>query len=141
MATTTTTSLGSTAEAKLRSVMMANTALSVTTGLTGLLLGGPVADAFGIDQVWLIRMLGAGLMGFAGVVFLVARSAQPVLQRWSRDISQADLGWVAGTIVVIALGWLSTNGALIMSVLGLAVLVLGLAQYRFRSAMIDEHSR
>jgi len=139
--TTTTTSLGSTAEAKLRSVLVTNTALSVTTGLTGLLLGGPVADALGVDQVWLIRLLGAGLLGFAGVVFLVARSAQPVLQRWSRDISQADLGWVAGTIVAIALGWFSTSGALIMSTVALAVLVLGLAQYRFRSAMINEYSR
>lgn len=139
--TTTTAAIGSPAETKLRSVLLTNTALSVTTGLIGLAFGTPAADALGVDQVWLVRLLGAGLLGFAGVVFLVARSTQPVLQRWSRDISQADLGWVVGTVAVIALGWLSRDGAIIMSIIGLAVLALGLAQYRFRSAMIAELQR
>ncbi len=138
MTTTTTSSTRSTAESTLRKVLLINTELSVTTGLIGLIFGGPVADALGVEQVWLIRLLGAGLLGFAGIVFAVSRSSQPVLQRWSREISQADLGWVAGTVVVIALGWLSTTGAIIMGIVALAVLGLGLAQARFRSAMIAE---
>ena len=128
----------SNAEATLRKVLLANTEFSVMTGLAGLVFGGPVAGALGVDQVWLIRMLGAGLVGFAVVVFLIARSPQPMLQRWSREISQADVGWMFGTIAVIFLGWLSTSGAIIMTVIGLAVLGLGIAQHRFRRDMIAE---
>jgi hypothetical protein len=130
----------SNAESTLRKVLLANTELSVTTGLAGLIFGGPVAEALGVDQVWLIRMLGAGLLGFAVMVFLIARSPQPMLQRWSREISQADVGWVLGTIAVILLGWLSTSGAIIMAVIASAVLGLGIAQHLFRRDMITERS-
>ena len=133
---TTTTITQSNAESTLRKVLLANTEFSLATGLAGLVFGGPVADALGVDQVWLIRLLGAGLLGFAGIVFLVARSSQPVLQRWSREISLGDIGWVVGTIVVIALGLLSTSGAIIMGVIGVAVLALGLAQHHFRTTML-----
>jgi hypothetical protein len=134
--TTTASTIQSRAEATLRKALLANTGFSVVTGLIGLIFGGPVADALGVDQVWLIRLLSVGLLGFAGVVFLVANSSQPVLQRWSQEISLGDFGWVAGTIVVIALGWLSTSGAIIMAAVGLAVLGLGLAQFQFRRDMI-----
>ena len=135
MTTTSTASLASTAESTLRQVLRINTGLSVATGMIGLVLAGPAADVLGVEQVWLVRLLGAGLLGFAGVVFLVARSSSPVLQRWSLEISLGDIGWAAGTVVVIALGWLSTAGALIMAVIGLGVLGLGLAQYHFRREM------
>lgn len=134
--TTIASTIPSTAEATLRKTLVANTGFSVVTGLIGLIFGGPVADALGVDQVWLIRLLSAGLLGFAIVVFLVARSSQPVLQRWSQEISLGDFGWVAGTIVVTALGWFSTSGAIIMAVVGLAVFGLGVAQFRSRRDMI-----
>ena len=125
----------SNAESTLRKVLLANTEFSIATGLAGLIFGVPVADALGVDQVWLIRLLGAGLLGFAGIVFLVSRSSPQVLQRWSREISVADIGWVIGTVVVVALGWLSTSGAIIMAVIGVLVLALGLAQHHFRTTM------
>ena len=128
----------SNAESTLRKVLLANTEFSVTTGLAGLIFGGPVADALGVEQVWLIRMLGAGLLGFAAMLFLIARSPQPMLQRWSREISQADVGWMLGTIAVVLLGWLSTSGAIIMTAIGLIVLGLGITQHLFRRDMIAE---
>ncbi len=124
------------AESTLRKVLLANAEFSILTGLAALLFGGPIADTLGVDQAWLIRLLGAGLLGFASIVFLVSRSTRPTLQRWSREISQGDFGWVLGTVVVIALGWLSTNGAIIMAVIAAAVLALGLAQHHFRRQMI-----
>ena len=136
MTPTTASTIPSTAEVILRKALLANTGFSVVTGLIGLIFDGPVADALGVDQVWLIRLLSAGLLGFAGVVFLVARSSQPVLQRWSQEISLGDFGWVTGTIVVVALGLLSTSGAITMGLIGLAVFGLGLAQFRFRRDMI-----
>lgn len=132
-----TTTTAATAESNLRKVLLVNTELSVVTGLAGLIFGGPVADALGVDQVWLVRLLGAGLLGFAAAVFFVARSSQPTLQRWSRDISQGDIAWVLGTVVVIALGWLSTTGVIIMAVTSAAVLALGITQLNQRRKMIE----
>lgn len=124
------------AESTLRKVLLANTEFSIATGLAGLIFGAPIAETLGVDQVWLIRLLGTGLLGFAGVVFLISRSPQPVLQQWSGEISHADFGWVIGTVVIIALGWLSRTGAIIMAVIAVAVLALGLAQHYFRRQML-----
>ena len=126
------------AESALRKVLLANTEFSIATGLACLILGGPVADVLGVDQVWLIRLLGAGLFGFAGLVFLVSRSSRSILQRWSREISMADVGWVAATGVVIGLGWLSTGGAIIMAIIAAVVLAFGLAQHHFRTSMLAQ---
>jgi len=89
----------------------------------------------GVGQVWLIRLLGAGLLVFAGGVLWVSQSPRPTLDTWSAQVSMADVGWVLGTIVVVALGWLSSTGAIAMGVIALAVLTLGLLQLRSRSAM------
>ena len=72
----------------------------------------------------------------AAVVFAVARSDRATLARWSREISSADFGWVLGTIVVIALGWLSTSGIVTMAIVAAAVLALGLAQQHHRTQML-----
>jgi|GEM_PF-1512801 len=121
------------AELNLRKVLQVNGALSTTTGLAGLIFGGAVADLLGVDQVWMIRLLGAGLAGFAAFVILISLSNQSTLRVWSAQISLADIAWVVGTVIVIALGWLSTSGAVVMAVIGLGVLGLGLAQWRLRS--------
>jgi len=119
----------------LRTVLRANAGFSTVTGLAGLILGGPIAEMFGVDQVWLIRLLGAGLLFFAAGVFMISRTDRPILDAWSAQVSIADLGWVAGTVLVVALGWLSTTGAVVMGVIAVAVLGLGLMQLRSRSAM------
>ena len=134
--TTTTIAPTGTAESTLRKVLLANTEFSILTGLAALIFGGPIADFLDVDQVWLIRLIGGGLLGFAAAVYTISRSSRPTLARWSREVSQADFGWVVGTIAVIALGWLSTNGAILMAGIALAVLALGLAQHHFRRAML-----
>ncbi len=133
---TKTTTQRTTAESTLRKTLLINTELSAATGTAGLAFGGPVADMLGVDQVWLIRLLGAGLLAFAAAVFLVARSSRPTLARWSLEISLADIGWVLGTVAVIALGWLSTTGAIVMAIVGAAVGVLGTLQLTSRAKMV-----
>lgn len=132
--TTTTTTTGS-AERNLRRTLLVNTTLSVLTGAAALVAGGPVADLLGVDQVWLIRLLGAGLLAFAAGVFLAARSDRDALITWSLEISIADFAWVAGTIAVVALGWLSTTGVIVMAIVGADVLTLGTVQLLNRSRM------
>lgn len=123
------------AATKLRNILRLNTELSVVTGIAGLAAGGPVADLLGVEQVWLIRLLGGGLLAFALGVFIVAGSRTKTLQTWSAEISFADLGWVAGTAVVIGLGWLSTSGAIVMAVVAAMVAALSIAQIRSRRGL------
>lgn len=118
---------------QLRTIMRANAAFSTITGIVGLLAGGPVAEFLEVDQVWFIRLLGAGLLGFAGFTFTISRSGWSVLRTWSQIISFNDLGWVAGTILVIAMDWLSTKGAIVMGLIAIGVLDFGLLQLRARS--------
>ena len=121
---------------RLRFVLRLNIALSTLTGLVGLLFAGPVADVLGVDQVWLVRLLGGGLLAFALGVFIVAGSTTKTLRAWSLEISIADLGWVVGTAVVIGLGWLSTSGVIVMSVVAVMILGLSAAQFRARNHLI-----
>lgn len=130
-----TSTRSATGESVLRKVLQLNAALSSTTGLAGLAFGGAVADLLGVDRVWLIRVLGAGLACFAAFVLFVSRSKDTTLRTWSAPISLADIGWVVGTVLVIALGWLSTTGAVVMAVIGLGVLGLGIAQWKLRAAL------
>lgn len=124
------------AATKLRNLLRLNAEFSMITGAVGLIAAGPVAEFLGVDQVYLVRLLGAGLLGFAAAVFAVSGTRTSVLQRWSQIISINDVGWVAGTIVVIAFGWLSTTGAIVMGLIGLVVLELGISQMRARSRLI-----
>ena len=126
----------SNAESTLRKVLLANSEFSVLTGLASLIFGGRIADFLEVEQAWLIRLIGAGLLGFAVAVFVIARSKRPVLDEWSLQVSYGDLGWVIATVPVIALGWLSTEGAVVMAAIAVVVLALGIGQLRSRRAML-----
>ncbi|MCP3935696.1 MAG: hypothetical protein GY708_10030 [Actinomycetia bacterium] len=120
---------------RLRNVLRVNVGFSAVTGTLALVLGGQTADLLGLDPAWIVPALGAGLLGFAGVVFGVAGARTSTLLDWSRIISVADFGWVAATAAVIAAGWLSTTGAIVMGLIGLVVFELGLAQLRWRKRL------
>ncbi len=121
---------------RLRTVLRINAVFSTVTGAISLAAGGPVAEFLGVDQVWLIRLIGAGLLGFAALVLMVARSSEEQLDPGSRVVSFNDFGWVLATIVVLALGWLTTAGAVVMGLIGLVVLELGIAQLLARRKML-----
>ncbi|MGH1492381.1 MAG: hypothetical protein ACRBK7_23835 [Acidimicrobiales bacterium] len=124
------------ASARLRNLLRANSAFSTLSGAIGVVAAGPAADFLGVEQVWIIRLLGVGLLGFAGAVFAVSRTSTSTLARWSQVISLNDFAWVAGTVLVLLLGWLSTGGAITMGLIGLVVLELGLLQTKARRRLI-----
>ena len=124
------------AATKLRNLLRINSEFSLVTGTIGLVAALPIASLFAVDQVWIIRALGAGLMGFAAVVFLVSGTKTSTLRTWGQIISLNDLGWVLGTLAVIAVGWMSSAGVLVMGLTGLVVFVLAIAQMRARSRLI-----
>ncbi|MEQ8717413.1 MAG: SRPBCC family protein [Acidimicrobiales bacterium] len=121
----------------LRNRLRVNAAFSWATGTIALVLGGPLADLFDLDEVWLVRLLGGGLLAFGLGVFALSGARTTVLTTWSAGISLADFGWVVGTVVVLALGWLSTAGAVVMSVVGAVVGGLGSAQLAARRRLHD----
>ena len=122
------------AATRLRNMLRANAVFSTVTGLLAVVAGGPVAGLLGIDQVWVVRALGSGLVGFAGVVIVVSGVRTSLLRPASLVVSIGDLGWVAATLATFALGWLSTSGVAVMSATSVVVLGLGLAQLRARAA-------
>ncbi len=123
------------AATRLRNLLRSNALFSTATGLAAVVAGGPVADLLGVDQVWVVRVLGGSLVAFAGMVFVVSGMRTSQLQPASLFVSIGDLGWVAGTLAAFALGWLSTSGVAVMGATGVVVLGLGLAQLRARATM------
>ncbi len=124
------------AATRLRNLLRANALFSTVTGLVAAVAAGPVAELLGVDQVWVVRVLGGALVAFAGVVFVVSGVRTSLLLPASLIVSIGDLVWVAGTLAAFALGWLSTSGVVAMGATGVIVLGLGLAQLRARAAAV-----
>ena len=120
------------AAAKLRLALRINAGFSLATGVTLLVAAGPIGSLLDVEQTWLLRLLGVGLLVFAADVWHTA--AQPVepLLRWSAVVTAADFGWVVATVVVIALGLLSVSGAVVCIAVAVVVEALGTAQFLAR---------
>lgn len=112
----------------LRNALKVNAVSSATTGLIGLLFAGTVGELIGVDQLWLIRLVGGGLFAFAISVYLLSRAEVGPLTSGAGVISLNDFGWVGATAVVIGLGWLSVQGAVIMGLIAVMVFGFGAAQ-------------
>jgi hypothetical protein len=121
------------AATRLRNLLRSNALFSTATGLVAAVAAGPVAELLGVDQVWVVRVLGGGLVAFAGLVFVVSGLRTSLLRPATLIVSIGDLAWVAGTLATFALGWLSTSGVVVMGATGVVVLGLGLAQLRARA--------
>ncbi|MCA1674070.1 MAG: SRPBCC family protein [Actinobacteria bacterium] len=124
------------AATRLRNLLRSNALFSTFTGLVAAVAAGPVAELLGVDQVWVVRVLGGALVAFAGVVLVVSGVRTSLLLPASLIVSIGDLVWVAGTLAAFALGWLSTSGVVAMGATGVIVLGLGLAQLRARAAAV-----
>lgn len=114
----------------LRLYLRGNAVFSLLTGAIAALDAGPVSDFLDVEQTWLVRAVGVGLLAFSVMLFLTARQSDGVIRQAAPMISLGDFGWVAATPVIIALGWLSTAGALVMTAVALVVLAFGIGQLR-----------
>jgi hypothetical protein len=118
---------------RLRLVLRANATFSLVGGIIALAAGSWVSETFGIDHVVITRLLGAGLIVFAGDVWFVSRRSEPKLLTETALVSTADFMWVAATVVVLLTGILSTAGIVVASLIGVAVADLGATQLWLRS--------
>lgn len=118
---------------RLRLVLAANATFSVVGGVIALVAGSWVSRELGIDHVALTRLLGAGLILFGIDVAVVSRTAERRLLPAALAVSAADAAWVFGTVIVLATGVLSSTGAIVAIVVGLAVADFGTAQAWLRA--------
>jgi hypothetical protein len=121
----------------LRRTLWGNAAFSVVSGAVLAIFAGPFAAAaahgpvavLGLDLAILFELLGVGVIAFGALCAWVAsRPSLPVA--WVRVIFAADLAWVAGSVLVLALpaSW-TTAGIAGIVVLALIVADLAVLEY------------
>lgn len=121
-------SLVTSPEALLRIVLRTNAITSGFGGLVAAIAPGPLGDLLGTGQDRWIRLVGIGLVAFAAVVVVASRLDRDALVRVVPAISVGDGSWVVGTLLAFSLGWFSTGGAVVMSLVGVMVGVFGVEQ-------------
>ena len=121
----------------LRRTLWGNAAFSVVSGATLAVLAGPFARAatdapvsvLGLDLAILFELLGVGVVAFGALCAWIA-SRPELPQGLARFIFAADLAWVAGSVLVLALpaSW-TTAGIAGIVVLALIVADLAILEY------------
>jgi hypothetical protein len=117
----------------LRRTLWGNAAFSVVSGAVLAIFAGPFAEAaahapvavMGLDLAIVLELLGLGVIAFGALCAWVA-SRETLPEAWARAIFAADLAWVAGSVLVLALpaSW-TTAG--IAGIVALALVVADLA--------------
>jgi hypothetical protein len=100
---------------RLRLVLRSNALTSGFGGLVAVAAPARLDEVLGTGHPGWVRIVGAGLVAFAGIVALVSRASTPLVVRLAPMISVADASWVVGTILTIAAGWYSNAGAVLMA--------------------------
>ncbi|MDP1967401.1 MAG: hypothetical protein Q8K93_34955 [Reyranella sp.] len=121
----------------LRRTLWGNAAFSVISGAVLAAFAGPFARAatdapvsvLGLDLAILFELLGVGVVAFGALCAWIA-SRPELPQGLARFIFAADLAWVAGSVLVLALpaSW-TTAGIAGIVVLALIVADLAILEY------------
>ena len=113
----------------LRRVLYLNALFSATSGVVLIAAAAPLGQLFGGVTPWLLRALGAGLLGFAADIALACRR-RGLARGKALYFSLADFAWVAGSVALLVLVPLATAARLLVAAVMLVVLAFGLAQWR-----------
>ena len=114
----------------LRIALRLNAAFSTFSAAVLLFAHDALGDTMGVDPR-LLTGVAIGLAAFAGhLVFTAARRDVAKLRAESLRHSMADLGWVVGSLAVIAGGWITPTGNALLAAVAVPVLALGIAQLR-----------
>ena len=121
----------------LRRTLWGNSVFSVISGAVLAVFAGPFAAVaarapvalLGLDLALFLVLLGLGVIAFGALCAWVA--SRPTLpQGWARVIFAADLAWVAGSVLVLALpaSW-TTAGIAGIVIVALIVADLAILEY------------
>ncbi len=112
----------------LRWSLRANGLFSVTSGLVFTVFAAAVADRIGLPDPRVVGFVGLNLLGFAAFLFWV--SSRPAIHLpTAMAIVYLDLAWVAGTLPLVAAGWLSEFGNVTALAIADGVLTFALLQW------------
>ena len=121
----------------LRRTLWGNAAFSIVSGAGLAIFAGPFARAAahapvtvaGLDLAVVLDLLGLGVIAF-GVLCAWVASRETLPGAWARVIFAADLAWVAGSVLVLALpaSW-TTAGIAGIVVVALIVADLAILEY------------
>lgn len=117
-------------DALLRRTLAVNAIFSGLSGAAMIVLSGTLDRFMGLGLPWLLIVVGAGLLGFAGLIGLNLR--RPQLSRAEAWLTVASDGaWVAASAVIV-LGFpdlLGTGGRWLVGLVAVAVADFALFQY------------
>ncbi|MDX1691569.1 MAG: hypothetical protein R3290_11150 [Acidimicrobiia bacterium] len=111
----------------LRRSLAANAVFSLGAGLAGLVAASRLASLVGVPAVWIVAVA-AGLIPFGLGVLRLARMDR-VDPGAARAVVAADVAWIAGAAVIVALpGVLSPEGRVVVASLTAVVAVWAVLQ-------------
>ena len=116
---------------RLRRVLRTDSAVSFTSGLLLAVAPAWIDDLLATGHPGWIRLVGIGFLLFAADVFLLSRTDEERLRRWTPAVIAANTVYVAGSVATVLVGWYSTAGAI--AVLAGAAMVETLAVLQWRS--------
>jgi hypothetical protein len=121
----------------LRRTLWGNAVFSIVSGAVLAAFAQPFADVaahapiavMGLDLAFVFELLGLGVVGFGALCAWVA-SREMLPEGWARVIFAADLAWVAGSVLVLALpaSW-TTAGIAGIAVVALIVADIAVLEY------------
>jgi hypothetical protein len=111
----------SAAEDALRTTLRLNAATSLLGGLAATAAAGPVDRLLGTREPGRVRVMGVGLLLFAGGVAATSGATVDRLARRTPVISAADATWVAASAATIAAGWYPVRGKAIVAAVAVGV--------------------
>ena len=107
----------------LRNTLRADAIFCALAGVDLILFSRTVAELLGIRQSGGLVFLGLGLLGYGAYLFVASRR-QPLSFAEAWTFVAADFVWIAGSVLLIAIGPLSTTGNWIVGAVAVAVLAL-----------------
>ncbi len=125
----------------LRTILRANAAFAAATGAFALAATGTIAEVIGVSEHRLISAIGAALLVFAAQLMFVSGLNGKLLRRSARLISASDFAWVAGTVAIITITDLRTQGELILAGIAAIVGTFGVLQLRSAAGVVDDGGR
>lgn len=114
----------------LRKALLGNSIFSTISGLLFVFDAAPIANFLGLPSSLALRVIGAGLLLFAFVVYKTG-SAKPINLQAAMSIVVGDFLWVVGSVVLVftSLVAFTTGGKWAIAIVADIVLAFAIVQY------------
>ncbi|MCG8405459.1 MAG: hypothetical protein MI923_09700 [Phycisphaerales bacterium] len=112
----------------LRRSLLSNAVFSTVSGLSFIAAAKPISSLIGLSHPGILIGIGVSLLVFAaGLVANAKRQAINVTEAWLAVV--LDVTWVAGSVVVLLAGVLSTTGNWAVAIVADVVFLFAILQF------------